>query len=94
LTAPTPFTSNPSYWWPDDRAWCVCTDTDLSCAYIAGSADYIRELLSVPVPDAYPTRSEDPGHAGIDVINDPGGSIPPADLKAIIGVPDRTVNRG
>jgi hypothetical protein len=35
----------PNYWWPDDRAWCVITDTDWDEYCIAGSATCIDELL-------------------------------------------------
>lgn len=62
---------DPNYWWPDDRAWCVCTDVDFDWAYLAGSAACIEEVLSVPVLDAYKTKPENPAAAGMDVINDP-----------------------
>jgi hypothetical protein len=39
------FPSEPNYWWPDDRAWCVCSDTDWTWAYIAGSNACISEIL-------------------------------------------------
>jgi hypothetical protein len=65
----------PNYWWPDDRAWCVCTDTDFDWAYVAGSASSTEEVLSVPVLDAYQTRPENPAAAGMDVINDPGQTV-------------------
>lgn len=41
----TDFPSEPNYWWPDDRAWCVCSDTDWDYVYIAGSAACIDEIL-------------------------------------------------
>lgn len=49
-----------NYWWPEDRAWCLCTDTDLNHAYLAGSTACIDEVLSVPVLDAYLTKPENP----------------------------------
>lgn len=70
------FPDDPNYWWPDDRAWCVCTDTDFHWAYIAGSAACIRDVLSVPVLDAYQTKPEDPAHGGMDTINNPRQTIP------------------
>lgn len=70
------FPDNPNYWWPEDRAWCVVTDTDVDWAYVAGSAACIDEVLAVPVTDAYATRSENPAHSGMDVLNDPGATIP------------------
>lgn len=70
------FPDDPNYWWPEDRAWCVVTDTDFHWAYVAGTAACIEEILAVPVIDAYLTRPENPAHAWMDVLNDPGGIIP------------------
>ena len=67
---------DPNFWWPDDRAWCVCTDTDFCWGYIAGSMACIDEVLAVPVIDALATRPENPAHSGMDVINDPDGTVP------------------
>jgi len=67
---------DPNYWWPDDRAWCLCTDTDFCWAYIAGTAACIREVLSVPELDAYETNPANPARSGMDVINDPHGTVP------------------
>jgi hypothetical protein len=67
---------SPNYWWPDDRAWCLCTDTDFYWAYIAGSAACIREVLAVPELDAYETNPGNPARSGMDVINDPDGTVP------------------
>jgi hypothetical protein len=66
---------DPNYWWPDDRAWCLCTDTDFYWAYIAGSADCVKEVLSVPALDAYETSPANPACRGMDVINDPHGTV-------------------
>jgi hypothetical protein len=70
------FPDEPNYWWPRDRAWCVCTDTDFDWAYLSGSAGCIDDVLSVPVLDAYATRPEHPAQSGMDVINDPDGTVP------------------
>lgn len=67
---------DPNYWWPDDRAWCLCTDTDFDWAYIAGSAACIREVLSVPELDAYETNLHNPARRGMDIVNDPHGTVP------------------
>jgi hypothetical protein len=72
------FPDAPSYWWPDDRAWCVCTDVDFCWAYLAGSAACIDEVLAVPVLDAYATSPQNPARSGMDVINDPDGTVPRA----------------
>jgi hypothetical protein len=66
----------PNYWWPDDRAWCVSTDVDFDCAYVAGSAACIEEILAHPVIDALATKPENPARSGMDIINDPDGIAP------------------
>jgi hypothetical protein len=43
------FPESPNYWWPGDRAWCVCTDTDWVWYYIAGSAACVTEILAACV---------------------------------------------
>lgn len=35
----------PNYWWPSDRVWCVCADTDWDYVYIAGPAICIDEII-------------------------------------------------
>ena len=70
------FSHNPNYWWPEDQAWCVVTDTDLDWAYVAGTEACIEEILAEPAIEAYPTRAENPAHSRMDVLNDPGGIIP------------------
>jgi hypothetical protein len=72
------FPDDPNYWWPEDRAWCVCTDTDFDWAYLAGPVACIDEVIGLPVLDAYATRPEHPAQSGMDVINDPDGSVPRA----------------
>lgn len=66
----------PNYWWPDDRAWCVSTDVHFDCAYVAGSAACIAEILAHPVIDALATKPENPARSGMDIINDPDGIAP------------------
>jgi len=70
------FPDEPNYWWPEDRAWCVCTDTDFDWAYLAGPAACIDEVISVPQLDAYATKPDNPAQSGMDVINDPDGTVP------------------
>jgi hypothetical protein len=76
LSAYGDFPDNPSYWWPDDRAWLVCTDTSFEWAYLAGSADCVAEVIASPVIDALATEPGNPAVCGMDVINDPDGSVP------------------
>ena len=70
------FSDDPGYWWPDDRAWCMCTDTDFEWSYLAGSRECIDEVLAMPLMDAVETRPENPARSGMDMINDPGGTVP------------------
>jgi hypothetical protein len=34
----------PTYWWPEDRSWCVCVDWDLSFTVVGGSRDLVDSL--------------------------------------------------
>jgi hypothetical protein len=34
----------PSYWWPEDRTWCVCTDWDVTYTVVGGTSDLAREI--------------------------------------------------
>jgi hypothetical protein len=43
---------------------------------VAGSAACVREILAVPVLDAYPTRPDNPARSGMDVVNDPDVIVP------------------
>ncbi len=63
------FPRTPNYWWPGDRAWCVCSDTDFEWAYLAASAACADEVLAVPIVDAMRTRPENPARFEMDVIN-------------------------
>jgi hypothetical protein len=69
------FPHNPGYWWPDDRSWCWCTDIDFGWGYLAGSAACIEEVVAVPAIDALSARPDDPACSGMDIINDPGGTV-------------------
>jgi hypothetical protein len=35
----------PEYWWPPDRAWCVCSDYDLTFTMVGASDEVCQELL-------------------------------------------------
>jgi hypothetical protein len=70
------FPDPPSYWWPDDRAWCVAGDVDFEWCYLAGTAACVSEVLAVPVIDAYETSPANPARSGMDLVNDPDGVVP------------------
>jgi hypothetical protein len=40
------FRQPPNLWWPEDRAWCVATDIDLSETYLAGSEACIQQVVA------------------------------------------------
>lgn len=42
----------PTYWWPESRSWCVCTDWDLTFTLVGGSTDLISSLISTPELEA------------------------------------------
>ena len=37
---------SPSYWWPADQSWCMCTDWDLTFSLIGGAHEVITTLLA------------------------------------------------
>ncbi len=37
------------YWWPPDRRWCFCWDSDVQTTIIGGPKDLISTLLASPV---------------------------------------------
>ncbi|WP_096153291.1 hypothetical protein [Bacillus sp. FJAT-45066] len=36
----------PTYFWPEDKSWCICNDHDLDFTLVGGSKDFITSLLS------------------------------------------------
>lgn len=56
LAAYPEIANTPSYYWPEDRAWCVATDIDFAWAYVSGTTACIDEVTSKPVLDAYRTE--------------------------------------
>jgi hypothetical protein len=76
LAAYSEFPDAPNYCWPEDRAWCLVGDVDLSWSYLAASKSCIDEVVIVPVIDAIRTQPENPAHSGMDLINDPDGLVP------------------
>jgi len=50
----------PDLWWPEDRAWFVATDTDLSWLYVGGTTDLTNELpeRTTPVGSTDPIGSQ------------------------------------
>mgnify|MGYP005749955799 CR=1 FL=1 len=36
----------PTYWWPEDKSWCICNDHDLDFTLVGGTKDFITSLLN------------------------------------------------
>jgi hypothetical protein len=47
-------------WWPDDRAWCVASEIDLTCTYVGGPAGLIESVLHDERVEALPAEPHDP----------------------------------
>jgi hypothetical protein len=77
LSAYDQFPNPPSYWWPDDKAWCYSTDTDFAWAYIAGTRTCIANVLVAPTIDAIATKPDNPARYGMDILNRPARTTPP-----------------
>lgn len=43
-----PANHSPCLWWPDDHAWCVASDVDLSWTYVGGTDALIKALVTDP----------------------------------------------
>lgn len=59
----------PSLWWPQDRAWCVATEVDLSCTYVGASPECIADLLGDPSLEAMPAELSHRADSRGDAIN-------------------------
>ncbi|MCP2341408.1 hypothetical protein [Actinomadura rupiterrae] len=60
---------SPNLFWPDDRAWCVTTETDLDSTYLGGTAALIAEIMADERLEAVPVQVTDPVWADSDEIN-------------------------
>jgi hypothetical protein len=50
----------PSLWWPDDRAWIVASEIDLSWTYVGGAEPVIERALAVWPFDGRRVTPDDP----------------------------------
>ncbi|SNT62803.1 hypothetical protein SAMN05443665_10786 [Actinomadura meyerae] len=60
---------SPNLFWPDDRAWCVTTETDLDSTYLGGTAALVAEILADERLEAVPVEATDPVWADSDELN-------------------------
>ncbi|MEU5127337.1 hypothetical protein [Streptomyces mobaraensis] len=63
------FPQSPNLFWPDDRAWCVATDTDLDSTYLGGSAALVADVLADERLETVRVEVTDPVWADSDEIN-------------------------
>jgi hypothetical protein len=69
--ADEPSEQSATVWWPQDRAWCVVTDTDLVSTYVGGSAACIADVLAAPGLETAPAGPAEPVTGDADRINPP-----------------------
>jgi hypothetical protein len=55
-----PWGLTPNLWWPEDRSWCVASETDFTWTYIGGSPSLISSVCEHPQLLAREVRPEDP----------------------------------
>ena len=60
-----------SLWWPDDCAWLVATEVDLTYTYVGATARCIEELIADPKIEALQSRLSDGITADSDRLNPP-----------------------
>lgn len=47
-------------WWPEDRAWCVASEIDLSWTYVGGSVALVRALVGDPALEVVEVAPDSP----------------------------------
>jgi hypothetical protein len=50
----------PSLWWPDDRAWIVASEIDLSWTYVGGAPEVIDRVIAAWRFDGWRVGPDDP----------------------------------
>ncbi|WP_242910759.1 hypothetical protein [Actinomadura terrae] len=60
---------SPNLFWPDDRAWCVTSETDLDSTYLGGTGALVSDILADERLEAVPVEVTDPVWADSDDIN-------------------------
>ncbi len=43
---------SPTYWWPEDKSWCLCTDFDLDFTLFGGTKEMVESILNNPLLEA------------------------------------------
>jgi hypothetical protein len=55
-----PWSLTPDLWWPEDRAWCVASESNFTWTYFGGSCSLIDSVCAHPRLKAHEVRPEDP----------------------------------
>jgi hypothetical protein len=63
------FQHPPNLWWPEDRAWCVATEIDLSKTYLAATEACVKRVIADPGLEAYAVPLDGRIDVDGDVIN-------------------------
>jgi hypothetical protein len=68
---------SPSWWWPEDHAWAVLSETDYDSTLVAASIDLMNALLADPDIECLRVNPSDSLLASADTINDhwPPGTL-------------------
>jgi len=69
LESYTHFSNDPSYWWPDDRAWCVGTEIDFDSTLVAATDEVVTALLAEPELEVIRVEPNDRLDIDGDVLN-------------------------
>ena len=64
-----PLEQSANLWWPQDRAWCVHTEIDLTTTYLAGSQKLVDALVSHPGLETYQVEPTDKITYDSDTLN-------------------------
>ena len=49
----------PTYWWPEDRSWCLCVDWDQTFSLLAGPRDLIEAVCADTLLETVPIGPHD-----------------------------------
>jgi len=67
----SPSWQSANLWWPEDRAWFVATEIDLSWTYVGGSHRYIESILDAADLEAISAQITDRIAHDSDLLNPP-----------------------
>ena len=59
-----PWFQSPTWWWPQDRAWCVASELDIYSTYVAAARSAVGDLLQHPALEALECTEDQPVDRG------------------------------